>query len=157
MRILIFTSAVALVLAPLLFQATHAQGSEETPIFIGSKACQDCHEEIYERFVTHSKKPHSWKSVDIMKSNLKPFELQECYDCHTTGHGQPGGFVSFEETPHLAEVGCETCHGAGSLHAETGDAETITRLPTIESCEVCHNSDRVEDFNFKPLLYSGAH
>lgn len=140
-----------------IFTVSGAQGEDETPVFVGSKACVDCHEGEYGRFVEHSKKPHSWKSVAKMASNLKPFELKECYGCHTTGHGQHGGFVSYEETPHLAEVGCETCHGPGSLHAEFGDPATITRKPTMESCVVCHNPTRIAAFKFKPLLYSGAH
>ena len=28
---------------------------------------------------------------------------------------------------------------------------------TMKDCETCHNSERVASFNFKPLLYGGAH
>jgi hypothetical protein len=38
-----------------------------------------------------------------------------------------------------------------------GDPELITGKPSINDCTRCHNSQRVEDFNYKPLLYSGAH
>lgn len=125
--------------------------------YVGSKACADCHEEQYEHFTTYSKKARSWKSIEIMASDLKPEELNECYDCHTTGHGK-GGFVSFEKTPHLADVGCETCHGAGSEHIEeNGDPDYITLTPDVASCKHCHNSSRIDDFNFKPLIHSGAH
>lgn len=147
----------AIVLASVLCCIPEALRAGEGLTYVGSKACADCHAEQYERFAAHSKKPHSWRSVEIMRSNLKPAELQECYDCHTTGHGKPGGFVSYEQTPHLAEVGCETCHGPGSAHAEAGDTSLITRRPAIETCKTCHNETRVQDFNFKPLLFSGAH
>lgn len=124
--------------------------------FVGTKACADCHETEYENFKKHSKKAKSWKSIEIMSSDLTPEEQRGCYECHTTGYGK-GGFVSIEQTPHLADVGCETCHGPGAAHADSGDPDEITRTPAIEDCETCHNSSRVEDFNFKPLIYSGAH
>lgn len=125
--------------------------------YIGSKACADCHAEQYDRFMEYSKKAHSWHSIEIMSSNLTDDDLKTCYECHTTGYGKPGGFVSKEETPDLAHVGCETCHGPGSVHAEYGDPANITLEPTMDRCLSCHNEERVEAFNFKPLIYSGAH
>lgn len=124
--------------------------------FIGSQACGECHEDQYTSFKTKSKKATSWHSVEVMASDLKPQEVKTCYECHTTGYGQPGGFVSLEATPHLADVGCETCHGPGGLHAETEDPDDLIR-PTAESCDNCHNAERVGVFDFRALLYSGAH
>lgn len=126
-------------------------------MFIGSRQCSECHEEQYENYEKYSKKARSWEGVKIMLSDLKKEEAEKCYECHTTGYGKPGGFVSYETTPEMADVGCETCHGPGSLHAEDGDIELILRTPAIEDCQTCHNKERVGDFNFKPLLFSGAH
>jgi mono/diheme cytochrome c family protein len=125
--------------------------------FVGSKACAECHQEEYDSFLKFSKKPNSFHGVEKMRSDLKPEELKGCYACHTTGYGKPGGFVDAKTTPDLAQVGCETCHGAGSKHSEAGDPGSITRKPTLESCARCHNAERTGEFNFKPLLYSGAH
>lgn len=125
--------------------------------FVGSKACAECHQEEYDSFLKFSKKPHSFQGVEKMRSDLKPEELKSCYGCHTTGYGKPGGFVDAKSTPDLAQVGCETCHGPGSAHVADGDSATITRKPTLESCGRCHNAERTGEFNFKPLLYSGAH
>lgn len=125
--------------------------------FVGSATCGECHEEQYENYQKYSKKAHSWDSVKKMLSDLKKEEAEKCFECHTTGYGRPGGFVSYDQTPGLADVGCETCHGAGSLHAEDGDPELISRTPTIKQCQTCHSEERVGDFNFKPLLFSGAH
>lgn len=129
----------------------------DSATYVGSKACGECHEEEYSNYSKYSKKAHSSKSVKIMASDLAADELKECYACHATGYGKPGGFVSYEETPHLAEAGCEVCHGPGSLHSEDGDPELIKRKMTIEECETCHNADRVNNFNFKPLIFGGAH
>lgn len=125
--------------------------------YAGSKACGECHEKEYKQFMAHSKKAHSWKSISVMASDLTKQELESCYECHTTGHGK-GGFVSYEQTPELADVGCETCHGAGAEHvASGGDPATISKTPDLALCESCHNESRVGEFGFKPLIHSGAH
>jgi hypothetical protein len=126
--------------------------------YVGTAACKDCHEEQYENFTKYAKKSHSDRSVKMMASDLTDAELATCYGCHATGFGKPGGFVSYEKTPHLADAGCEVCHGPGYDHAESGgDAELIKGTLTMEDCVGCHNEDRVKSFNFKPLLYGGAH
>lgn len=138
--------ALGLYVAP----SVHAGG------YVGSKACGECHEEEFQRFTAHSKKARSWESVEVMASDLTQEELRGCFDCHTTGYGK-GGFISHDATPHLADVGCETCHGPGAEHADMGDPSLITRTPTLDDCRRCHNADRVQNFDFKPLIHSGAH
>jgi len=126
--------------------------------FIGSDACKDCHPDQFATYSKYSKKAHSSNSVKIMASDLTTDELASCYSCHTTGYGQPGGFVSFEQTPDLANAGCEVCHGPGSAHVEAGgDPSLIKGKLTMADCETCHNEERVRSFNFKPMLFAGAH
>jgi len=149
----IFLTAGLMVGTVAMTGGAHA----EEALFIGSKACAECHEEQYENYSKLSKKAHSWDSIAVMKDDLKPQELQQCYECHTTGYGKPGGFVSYEQTPHLADVGCETCHGPGSIHADTAEAEDILLKPEIANCMQCHSEERIGAFGFKPLMYSGAH
>ncbi|MBU1003825.1 MAG: cytochrome c family protein [Proteobacteria bacterium] len=148
--------ACAVCCSLALFSASSAQGEQAT--YVGTKACSECHEEQFENFEKFAKKSHSDRSIKIMASDLTVEELQECFACHTTGYGQPGGFVSFEETPDLGHAGCEVCHGPGSAHVEEGgDPELIKGSLALEDCETCHNAERVGAFNFKPLLYGGAH
>lgn len=132
--------------------------TQTTPVYVGSRACAECHPDEYENFSNYAKKANSAHSVQIMASDLTPEELKECYDCHTTGYGKPGGFVSFEETPELGHAGCEVCHGPGGEHMDMGgDPSLIKRDLSLADCEHCHNEDRVKSFNFKPLLHGGAH
>lgn len=138
-----------------LFSADY--GISDSAKYVGSEKCKECHETEYSNFKKYSKKAHSSESVKIMASDLDSDELQECYECHTTGYGKPGGFVSYSETPEMGDAGCEVCHGPGSLHAEDGDPELIKGKLTIQDCETCHNSERVDGFNFKPLIFGGAH
>ena len=144
--------------ATLCLALTAQQARSQQASFVGAQACEECHEEEYKNFHTFAKKAHSDRSIKIMASDLTKDELKECYGCHTTGYGQPGGFVSFEETPALGIAGCEVCHGPGSMHIEEGgDPEYIKGSLALEDCEACHNEERVGAFNFKPLLYGGAH
>ena len=127
-------------------------------MYLGSKTCADCHPDEYENFTKYAKKAKSWKSIEIMASDLTKTEIQGCYACHTTGYGQPGGFVSLKQTPDLKDAGCEVCHGPGGQHVDAGgDPSLIKGELSLSDCEQCHNQERVKSFNFKPLLHGGAH
>ena len=96
--------------------------------------------------------------ADTRRYPAKPEELTGCYVCHTTGYGRPGGFTSFADTPELADAGCEVCHGPGSAHVDSGgDPAKIQAKMEMAGCEACHNAERVRAFNFKPMLFAGAH
>ncbi|MDY6838990.1 MAG: cytochrome c family protein [Thermodesulfobacteriota bacterium] len=125
--------------------------------YVGSNACQECHEVEYRNFVNYAKKAHSYESILAMKKNLTQAEFRKCFECHTTGFGNATGFRSHDETPHLKNAGCEVCHGPGNLHVDTGDPEDIKGSLTAKDCESCHNSERVAAFDYKPLIYGGAH
>ena len=125
--------------------------------YVGSKACMACHPKEYESYSKYSKKAHSSQSVKIMAPKLTPEELNGCFACHATGYGKPGGFVSFEKTPELADAGCEVCHGPGAEHVATSDPAAIKGKLTVADCAPCHDDPRVRSFGYKPLLQAGAH
>lgn len=126
-------------------------------LYVGSLACKECHPEEYENFMTYAKKSISFQSIEKQMRHLTLAEIKQCYPCHTTGYGQPGGFVSPEETPHLKNAGCEVCHGPGAEHARTEDPDAIIGQLSKKDCEVCHISERVKAFKYKPLIHGGAH
>lgn len=125
--------------------------------YVGASVCAECHAEEYKRFTSYAKKAKSSRSIKVMQPKLTGAELAECYVCHTTGYGKPGGFVDFATTPQMADAGCEVCHGPGSAHAQSGDPADIAGKPAMAVCESCHNGERVKSFNFKPLMQAGAH
>lgn len=131
--------------------------AEQEKTYVGSHACQECHEQEYKSFMKYAKKSHSYESIKVMRKGLTEAEFRTCFDCHTTGFGQPGGFVSEQDTPHLKNAGCEVCHGPGSVHVESGDPEDIIDELTAKGCESCHSSERVAAFNYTPLIHGGAH
>lgn len=145
---------VALFVVLTLLSGPRAQG---TASYVGSKNCADCHQDEYQSFMKHANKAKSDHSVRLMAPKLTQGELEQCYGCHTTGYGKPGGFRSFEETPDLGHAGCEVCHGPGSRHVMTGDPGDIVGRLTLDICRPCHEDERVRVINYKPLLHAGAH
>lgn len=124
--------------------------------FVGAAACAECHPKESEQFQNHSKKARSFSSIQRLADKLTDEERHTCYSCHTTGYGKPGGFVSETQTPRLKSLGCETCHGPGSLHIESEDPADLAEV-AIDTCMTCHNEERVAAFKFKPMLYGGGH
>lgn len=135
------------------FSAAAAQQA----VYIGTDACSTCHAKEYRHFITYAKKAKSFESIERLKKGLSDEEIRQCYACHTTGYGRPGGFTSPEATPLLKNTGCEACHGPGSIHARTRSRSDIKHQLTMEDCEACHTGERVRAFRFKPLIHGGAH
>lgn len=139
-----------------VFSITNTCPADEKT-YVGSIACKDCHEKEYSNYTQFAKKAKSFDSIKKMEKKLTNEEYLSCFECHTTGYGKKGGFISEAETPDLKDAGCEVCHGPGSLHVENGDTDTIIRKIDMENCNTCHSNDRIEAFDFKPLLFGGAH
>jgi hypothetical protein len=150
-------AALFFFLPVMTFSVVSAQSGGRTPLYLGSDACKQCHETEYRNFVTYAKKSTSYHSIERLQKGLTEEELKGCYFCHTTGYGKPGGFISLEKTPHLKNAGCEVCHGPGELHVKTRSPQHIKRKMKIEDCEVCHTSERVKAFRYKPLIHGGGH
>jgi hypothetical protein len=153
-----FFCVIILIMALVGLLWPRAVHSQSTTTYVGSASCKDCHENEFKSFSTYSKKAHSFKSIKVMqKKGITEADVKKCYECHTTGYGKPGGFRSESETPHLKDAGCEVCHGPGSLHVQSGSKKDIRKKMNVKECEVCHNSERVGAFKYKPLIYGGAH
>ncbi len=134
-----------------------AYAGEKKKTYVGSKVCAECHQQEYENWNRYSEMSHAFESVMRMKHDLTPEELKGCYKCHTTGYGEPTGFKDPVTTPDLKEVGCEACHGPGSVHVQTNDPADIKTNITTKDCKRCHNTAREKAFGFKPLIHAGAH
>jgi hypothetical protein len=87
------------------------------PTYIGSKKCKQCHEHAYEIW-EKSDHARAYKTlVDAPRPSNREHDA-ECIVCHTVGFGYKTGFTDTAKTPYLENVGCESCHGPGSLHAK---------------------------------------
>jgi hypothetical protein len=157
MKKLLFTITILLISVLLNPSFSPGQTQKQPPKYVGSDVCKRCHEKEHSSFMKYAKKSKSYNSIDRVRKGLTEEEIKGCYVCHTTGYGKPGGFVSIEKTPHLKNAGCEVCHGPGEFHVKMQNPQYINRRLTLKDCEICHTSERVRAFNYKPMIHGGAH
>lgn len=130
--------------------------------YVGAKKCKTCHIKQYNSW-EKTNMAESFKNLEkgVMVEEKKKAGLEdkdythdpECLKCHTTGYGK-GGFVSLEETQHLKNVQCESCHGPGSEFMkimkkkkktftleEVKAAGLIIPSESEKGCLECHGGD----------------
>ncbi len=136
------------------------QGIAGMPTYVGSEACRGCHKKAYDIW-EKSAHSHAYQTlVDAKRPSNRQYDA-ECIVCHTTGFTYNSGFTNAEKTPQLKNVGCESCHGPGSLHVANKDNEEwqarmnpwrapakedaeqkTKRLDRIDQfCQSCHDSE----------------
>lgn len=88
-----------------------------TAEYVGTEKCKKCHDESYKVWAK-SKHAHAYQSlVEAKRPSLRQFD-GECVVCHVVGFEYTSGFANEKATPNLKNVGCESCHGPGSLHVK---------------------------------------
>ncbi len=137
--------------------------------YVGSEKCKSCHKHAYQVWERKTKdgKSHAIAYASLLEAKRPTLRQHdgECVVCHVVGFGTTSGFENETKTPHLKNVGCENCHGPGSLHikqALTGEfdpkllalmnpyktppnespaakTQRINRLD--QSCQKCHDLD----------------
>lgn len=110
--------------------------------FVGNDKCRLCHRDF---FIGRKQDPHdhAMKYITESENNDNP----KCIICHSTGYGVDSGYVSMAQTPRLANVQCEGCHGPGSKHLKVAQAKKTgggflagEDSPAIlkKMCKSCH-------------------
>ena len=178
--------AIGLTLIGLPLLALTTPAADDGFGYVGSKKCKICHLKEYKSWA----ETNMANAFDLLKPGARAEERVAagleadkdyttdvaCVKCHVTGYGQPGGFVSIEETPELAGVGCETCHGPGgiyikpehmSLKNKEYDKATLVAIGLVDTvgeqqCVSCHNGESpfVPDdhvFDFESKKDEGTH
>ncbi|MCU0651266.1 MAG: cytochrome c family protein [Candidatus Omnitrophica bacterium] len=138
-----------IVLLAVMFVAVAFCVSAEENKFVGADKCKGCHPSEYKDFESR-KFTKAWNVLQ-MRGKTKD---AECLKCHVTGYGEPGGFVSEEETPHLKYKQCEACHGAGGAHAanpgDMGAKEAMKSYVKDKDvcikCHLCMKTHKSADF-----------
>ena len=109
--------------------------------YSGAKKCAECHKPFYTiwRDTEHA------RAFATLESSGKASD-PECIICHSVGFNQEGGFFSMEQTPELANVQCESCHGLNRGHLD--DYESRFPQVTEKVCLTCHTREHSPDFDF---------
>ncbi|MEQ1822344.1 MAG: cytochrome c family protein [Fimbriimonadaceae bacterium] len=115
----------------------------KTAEYVGSKACASCHAGAYEKW-KQTGHAHALKTLELDRHDRDP----DCVSCHVVGMESLSGFMNREKTPELADVGCESCHGAGQKHSADPKAYPFQKLGET-ACATCHTPDTSPNFDFK--------
>jgi hypothetical protein len=115
--------------------------------FMGSTACADCHPTQHVQWGTTGH-ASAWSTLE----DLKRSRDLDCWSCHATGAGLPGGPTHPSNVAGLENVGCEACHGAGAAHVAAGGGAPMTRRPGDATCVQCHDGVKDEG-RFDALSY----
>lgn len=108
--------------------------------FAGTKKCLSCHQQEGKVWKA-SEHSHALKTLEADGSDRDP----DCVSCHVVGLDKKQGFRARTSTPHLTDVGCESCHGPGARHATA--PSKVKMGATLKSCTTCHNSDHSPYFD----------
>lgn len=121
--------------------------------YTGNLKCRLCHRDF---FMGRKKDAHehSFKKSIGSKFANEP----RCLVCHSTGYGVKTGFTTIRETPKLANVQCEGCHGPGSKHNEMNAkggflAGTDKPERIMKMCKACHSGR----WDHKPINIEAAY
>ena len=117
---------------------------QDGALYVGSEACGICHKVVYRHWLK-TRHGAAYNTLAAMGHQYDP----ECIACHTIGYGYVSGFLSEKEHKYLIDVGCESCHGAGSLHiANVNDTAYKHRSAGEGRCVTCHDSEHSVKFKF---------
>ncbi|MCG6154696.1 multiheme c-type cytochrome [Rubinisphaera margarita] len=146
--------------------------------FVGSEKCGTCHTKAFAKW---KESRHSHATETLISGHERYAEVPwinrvhdpECLACHSVGWNPQevfryeSGFVSMDQSPHLAGQGCENCHGPGSHHTtleetfkETGQnnpdlasAREAMKIDLVTAekklCVKCHDFENSPKFNFQ--------
>ena len=119
-----------------------------TATFVGTAKCVECHEEAYD-FWKKTKHAVAWATLEDAG---KHFDLT-CIGCHTVGYEQPGGYCRLVDVKGYEDVGCENCHGPGSVHIEDSDPSSIVLESPESTCAgECHVPEHSDAFVYEKYL-----
>jgi len=185
---------IAIVFAAVLaLCGTAPGGGDEELHYVGTKTCKKCHFDVWQSW-SKTKMAHAFEVLkpnsqlkpsrktgltdewiaQIKENKTKanpPIDPEKdytrdesCLKCHTTGYGEPGGYVipdpkdkkARRKAEKLEGVGCESCHGPGSKYVKIFEdiqdkqrqytreelyAAGMTKIGKETCASKCHNKD----------------
>ncbi|MHB8872634.1 MAG: multiheme c-type cytochrome [Myxococcaceae bacterium] len=109
--------------------------------FVGNEPCRACHAAAF--WVWEASK-HA-VAYQTLERDGKHLDL-DCVRCHVTGADRPGGVCRLDRVEGRKGVGCESCHGPGSLHASAPSKQNIGVPHEERACLGCHDPENSRHF-----------
>jgi len=132
-------------------------GVRAVAAYVGSERCIECHTQAGALW-TQSAHARAFAPLLERHADADP----KCVGCHTIGFGTASGFRRNPGTGHFRNVGCESCHGPGSLHVRQREGdETVSfayRPLAAGDCQKCHYGEFSRPFRwdeFWPVIKHG--
>lgn len=141
--------------------------------FVGSDRCIDCHESAGQVWANTG---HS-HAFDTLVKDVNPGLRDkdgECIVCHSVGFMNTTGYLDRNNkgktNDRLKHVGCEACHGPGSMHADNPNNKEFYKLINAfapqhsdrpaklvaqkldDFCQKCHDIDNDVNWGKEPFL-----
>ncbi len=125
--------------------------------YVGTARCAECHKTTGAAWAKsgHAK---AFATLLAREADADP----NCVGCHTIGFGTPSGYQRKWAGAQLVDVGCESCHGPGSLHVRQreGDKSIDFRFRELGAgdCKKCHYGEFSRPFywnEFWPPIQHG--
>lgn len=125
--------------------------------YVGTDQCLECHETAAAIW-KESGHSHAFETLVERGADADP----QCVGCHTVGFGRISGYLRAFGGERLVDVGCESCHGPGSLHVQRqqgdGGVDFTFRPLAAGDCQSCHYGEFSRPFDwdeFWPLIEHG--
>jgi hypothetical protein len=125
--------------------------------YVGTEQCLSCHPgaaAVWEQ----SAHARAFAPLLERQADADP----KCVGCHTVGFGSASGYRRELGSSRLVQVGCESCHGPGSLHlrqlAGDGSINFTFRPLAAGDCKQCHYGEFSRPFDwdeFWPAIKHG--
>ncbi len=115
--------------------------------FVGNAACLECHEEAFAVWQS-SKHAIAYPTLEKIGKN----HHLDCVGCHVTGWQQPGGTCRIDRVTGRDHVGCESCHGPGSVHVADASDDNIDKGNQPAACVGCHDAENSPHFAFDAYI-----
>ncbi len=114
--------------------------------FYGTPFCAECHPDQFQSWQL-TEHAHALNTLEEKDQAENP----SCLECHTTGYGYPGGFVSATETAAMAGIGCEECHRIpANVEFDLDSGHKV--MPVISKwCTRCHKKPHIIEFDFETM------
>lgn len=142
---------------PEALSADMVPGVRTAATYAGTEKCRACHATAAAAWLA-SAHAHSFATLLGRGADADP----KCIGCHTTGFGSPSGYRREFGAARLVDVGCESCHGPGSLHIREKEGDTtvhfVFRPLGAGDCRKCHQGEFSRPFDwsqFWPVIKHG--